>query len=110
MGQIENAQTGRRAIADPVAILTPEPEPTPAPPATDDVAADLKAAEAAKKALANPEKKFEVRFVKNTNPHELIIFKDGTKFRFPKALYRCEDPGQAAKIKEVAEQYGIVLQ
>ncbi len=106
---IENSTTGRRPIADPVAILTP-PAPEPTTPPADDVAADLKEAEAAKQAALKAEPKFEVRFVKNINPHEKIIFKDGTKFRFPQQLYRCTDPEQAAKIKEVAEHYGIVLQ
>lgn len=109
MGQLENSATGRRAIADPVAILTPPVAPPP-PPATDDVAEDLRQAEAAKLAAANQEKKIEVRFVKNINPREQITFKDGTKFRFPAQLYRCTDPEQAAKIKEVADYYGIVLQ
>lgn len=113
MGAIE---TSNRVVATPEQILS-----TPAtPPASiasqkkpNDIENDLREAEKAAadlKAKATGEKPFEVRFVKNVNPRELIRFKDGKTFRFPASLYRCQDPKEAEKILEVAEQFGIVLQ
>ncbi len=121
MGSLQNE---KRAVATPEQILSTPPAaetppaaiateitpPTPAPK-PDSVDADLAEAKRAAEALKKPKTpEFEVRFVKNVNPHEKITFKDGTTFRFPGALYRCKDPEQADKITAVADQFGIVLQ
>ena len=50
-----------------------------------------------------------MHFVKNTNPHERINFKDKTTFVFPGQLYYCKDYEIAVQILEVADQYGIVV-
>jgi hypothetical protein len=52
----------------------------------------------------------QVTFVKNINPKEQIIFKDGTKFKFPTQLLVCKDKELIRKISEVAETYNIVHQ
>lgn len=48
-------------------------------------------------------------FVKNLNPNEEILFKDGTKFKFPagKTLFVTADPVLAAKILEVAKNHSV---
>lgn len=48
------------------------------------------------------------RFVKNLNPHETIIFKNGEKYCWPGKLFETKDPILAEKILAVAETFNIV--
>lgn len=49
-------------------------------------------------------------FVKNIHPGEVIKFKDGSDFVFPRSLFSVFDPGLAEKILAVADRHHIVLQ
>lgn len=49
-------------------------------------------------------------FVKNIHPGEVIKFKDGTDFVFPRSQFNVSDPVLAEKILAVADRHHIVLQ
>lgn len=52
----------------------------------------------------------EIRFVKNLNPRERLVLKDGSRFTFPGQFYICKDPDLARKILEIADSHNIVIQ
>ena len=52
----------------------------------------------------------EIRFVKNSNPHERIRLPDKSVFVFPSQLYVCRDFEIASQIVQIADAHGIVVQ
>lgn len=48
------------------------------------------------------------RFWKGVNPHQEIVFKDGTSLRFGREAFATADADLAKKIKAVAGDYGIL--
>lgn len=92
----------KRPIASPESILANGPEPVQGSAEMSETPPTPPVVPQATPAV--------VKFVKNINPSEKIVFKDKTTFRFPRPLFVCDDPKLIEKILEVADQYNIVQQ